>query len=231
VRYSLPKKERKKENKATHQPKPNHVCPRSIATVPLRRELHGHPITAHYSRMRPQLLGRVSSVAVLQTDKQKRPSQVDYTIIYHVTHQHMIGSRCPMSTAGVPFDSCQELNSHLITAYHFYEFSTSREGYWYVSLTSQTQDQIPSAPLQMALCSLKLGETWWFRLVSPSPGCMLAHKNCELLLPTTVVHCCYPMADPLLWVTAPKIVTVVTQRVGHWLHRQRSRIVFWVLSD
>jgi len=38
-------------------------------------------------------------------------------------------SLCPICIAGVPFDSCQEHNGHLITGTtHSYSFSTSREG-------------------------------------------------------------------------------------------------------
>ena len=35
-----------------------------------------------------------------------------YTIIHHITHTYMIGSRCPMSPAEVPFDSCRAPAGH-----------------------------------------------------------------------------------------------------------------------
>jgi len=52
---------------------------------------------------------------------------VSTTQTYHDTYKL---DRFHVSIAGVPFDSCQELHSHLTQAiaHHLYAFSTSREG-------------------------------------------------------------------------------------------------------
>jgi len=69
-----------------------------------------------------------------------REKQMTRKNILHITHTN-IGSRFTMSIAGVPFDSCQELNSHLTTVHHLYAFSNSREGLRYGGLTNENQNQ------------------------------------------------------------------------------------------
>ena len=67
-------------------------------------------------------------------------------IIQHIKYTDVISCRCPMSTTGVPFDSCQAPAGFIITAHHSYAFSTAWGAWRCNSCTIKTKKTMRRKP-------------------------------------------------------------------------------------